>query len=45
MAKSMSKSQIAAHLAGKFQLKKKVSVGILEELAQLAHMAMKTPHD
>jgi DNA-binding protein HU-beta len=37
MGKAMSKSQIAAHLASKFDLKKKVAVGILEELASLAY--------
>ena len=36
MAKMMTKSQIAGHLANKFDLKKKTSVSILEELAQLA---------
>ena len=41
MGKSMSKSQIAAHLANKFQLKKKAAVGILEELAQLAYSEAK----
>ena len=33
----MSKSQIAAHLASKFDLKKKVAVGILEEMANLSY--------
>lgn len=37
MPKSMSKSQIAAHLASKFDLKKKVAVGILEEMANLSY--------
>jgi DNA-binding protein HU-beta len=37
MGKAMSKSQIAAHVASKFDLKKKVAVGILEELAVLAY--------
>lgn len=37
MAKAMTKSQIAAHLASKFDLKKKVAVEILEELAALAY--------
>ena len=41
MGKSMSKSQLAAHLAGKFELKKKVAVGILEEVAQLAYREAK----
>lgn len=33
----MTKSQIAAHLASKFDLKKKAAVGILEEVANLAY--------
>lgn len=37
MAKAMTKSQIAAHLASKFDLKKKVAVAILQELAELAY--------
>lgn len=37
MAKSMSKSQVAAHLASKFDLKKKAAVGILEEIAKLSY--------
>ncbi len=37
MPKSMSKSQIAAHLASKFDLKKKDAVGILEEFANLSY--------
>ena len=37
MPKSMSKSQVAAHLASKFDLKKKDAVGILEEMANLAY--------
>lgn len=37
MAKSMSKSQVAAHLASKFDLKKKAAVGILEEVAKLSY--------
>ena len=41
MGKSMSKSQIAAHIADKFQLKKKVAVGILEEMARLAYTEAK----
>jgi DNA-binding protein HU-beta len=36
MAKMMTKSQIAGHLANKFELTKKQSVLILEELATLA---------
>lgn len=41
MGKSMSKSQVAAHLASKFELKKKVAVGILEEMAQLSYREAK----
>ncbi|HAV22697.1 MAG TPA: HU family DNA-binding protein [Bacteroidota bacterium] len=41
MAKSMSKSQIAAHLASKFDLKKKVAVGLLEEVANLSYREAK----
>lgn len=41
MGKSMSKSQIAAHIAGKFELKKKTAVEILEEIAQLAYREAK----
>jgi DNA-binding protein HU-beta len=37
MGKPMSKSQVAAHFASKFELKKKTAVAILEELAQLAY--------
>jgi len=37
MPKSMSKSQVAAHIASKFDLKKKDAVGILEEMANLAY--------
>ena len=37
MGKAMSKSQVAAHLASKFDLKKKVAVNILEEIATLAY--------
>lgn len=33
----MSKSQVAAHLASKFDLKKKVAVNVLEEIANLAY--------
>ena len=36
MAKMMTKSQIAGYLANKFDLKKKTSTAILEELATLA---------
>ncbi len=41
MGKAMSKSQIAAHVASKFDLKKKEAVGILEELASLAYREAK----
>ena len=41
MGKSMSKSQIATHLAGKFELKKKTAVGILEEIANLSYQEAK----
>lgn len=41
MGKAMSKSQIAAHLASKFDLKKKVAVGILEEMANVAYREAK----
>jgi len=37
----MSKSQIAAHIASKFELKKKTAVGILEELAELSYREAK----
>lgn len=37
----MSKSQVAAHLASKFELKKKTAVGILEELAELSYREAK----
>ena len=36
MAKMMTKSQVAAHIAGKFELTKKMGTAILEELATLA---------
>ena len=36
MAKMMTKSQVAAHIAGKFELTKKTGTAILEELALLA---------
>ena len=44
MAKSkmMTKSQIAGHLANKFEITKKQSVEILEELATLAAKQAKT---
>jgi DNA-binding protein HU-beta len=41
MGKAMSKSQIAAHVASKFDLKKKVAVGILEEMANLSYREAK----
>jgi DNA-binding protein HU-beta len=41
MGKAMTKSQIAAHLASKFELKKKDAVGILEEIAALAYREAK----
>jgi len=41
MAKGMSKSAIAAHLAEKFQLKKKTAGQILDELAALAYREAK----
>ncbi|RPI06740.1 MAG: HU family DNA-binding protein [Ignavibacteriae bacterium] len=41
MGKAMTKSQIAAHLASKFELKKKDAVGILEEIAGLAYREAK----
>ncbi len=37
----MSKSQIAAHVASKFDLKKKEAVAILEEMANLAYREAK----
>ena len=36
MAKQMTKAQIAGYIASKFELTKKTSVAILEELASLA---------
>ncbi len=41
MGKAMSKNQIAAHIADKFQLKKKDAVSILEEIANLAYKEAK----
>jgi DNA-binding protein HU-beta len=41
MGKAMSKSQLAAHFASKFQLKKKVAAEIFEELAKLAYTEAK----
>lgn len=41
MAKSMSKSQIADHLAGKAGIAKKVAVQFLDDLAALAYKEAK----
>jgi len=41
MGKAMTKSQLAAHLASKFELKRKDAVCILEELAELAYREAK----
>ena len=41
MGKAMSKSQLAAHFAAKFQLKKKVAAEIFEELAKLSYTEAK----
>jgi DNA-binding protein HU-beta len=41
MAKAMTKSQIADHLAKKVDIKKKVAVQFLEELATLAYKEAK----
>ncbi len=41
MGKAMSKSQVSAHLASKFDLKKKVAVNIVEEIANLAYREAK----
>ncbi len=41
MGKTMTKSQIAAHIASKFDLKKKVAVTLLEEIASLAYREAK----
>src|SRR5579884_1576327 len=41
MAKSMTKSQIADHLAGKAGITKKAAVQILDELAALAYKEAK----
>ncbi|HVN47958.1 MAG TPA: HU family DNA-binding protein [Bacteroidota bacterium] len=41
MGKALTKSQIAAHIASKFELKKKTSVEILEEIANLAYREAK----
>jgi DNA-binding protein HU-beta len=37
MGKPMSKSQVAVHLASKFEPKKKTAVAILEEMAHLSY--------
>jgi DNA-binding protein HU-beta len=36
-ARAMSKAQIAAHLADKFELTKKTGAAVLEEIAKLAY--------
>ena len=41
MGKAMSKSQVAAHIASAFELKKKTAVSILEEIAQLSYREAK----
>jgi len=41
MAKGMTKSQVAAHLADKVQISKKAAVQFLEELASLAYKQAK----
>ncbi len=41
MAKAMSKAQIVAHFAKKFDLKKKVEAAIFEELARIAYKEAK----
>ena len=41
MAKAMSKSKIAAHIAAKFYLKKEVAARVLDEIAKLAHREAK----
>lgn len=41
MAKSMTKSKVADHLAGKLELPKKTAAMFLEELAQLAYREAK----
>lgn len=41
MAKAMSKAQIVAHFAKKFDLKKKVAASLFEELARLAYKESK----
>ncbi|HCV42497.1 MAG TPA: DNA-binding protein [Bacteroidetes bacterium] len=41
MAKAMSKAQIVAHFAKKFDLKKKVAAAVFEEMARLAYKEAK----
>ncbi len=41
MGKAMTKSQVADYFAKKFNLKKKVAAGVLEELASLAYREAK----
>jgi len=41
MGKAMSKSQVADYMAQKFELKKKVAAGFLDELANLAYREAK----
>ena len=41
MAKAMSKAQIVAHFAKKFDLKKKVAAAFFEEVARLAYKEAK----
>jgi len=40
-ARAMSKAQIAAHLADKFDLTKKTGAAVLEEIAKLAYKEAK----
>ena len=41
MAKGMTKTQIAAYIADKFGMKKKMAVALLEEIANLAYREAK----
>ena len=41
MGKGMSKTQLAAHLSARYDLKKKTAVAILEEMANLAYREAK----
>ena len=41
MPKGISKAQIAAHLAGRYELKKKTAIAILEEIANLSYREAK----